>query len=294
MIRFDVLQPKTIPEAIQMLNQHGSSARALAGGTDLLVAMKLRHQRPRYLVNLKGLSGMRGIAWHEGKGLRIGALTRIRELVASALIGEHFPVLQQAAGALGSVQVRNLATVGGNLCNASPSADTAPALMALDAQVCIFGSAGERRVPLEAFFAGPGRTMLRPAELLTEIWVPSSAPRSGGCYVKHGSRKSMDCAVVGVAVRVSLQDSTTRCGEARIVLGAVAPTPVRATAAEDMLQERELSESLVQQAAEAAVLDTRPISDLRGSACYRQDLVPALVGRAIREAWAAAGGVQLG
>jgi carbon-monoxide dehydrogenase medium subunit len=289
MITFDVLHPKTVPEAIQMLEQHGSAARPLAGGTDLLVALKLRHLRPRYLVNLKGLPGTRGIEWYEGQGARIGALTRIRDVVASPVVEEHFPILQQAASVLGSVQVRNLATIGGNLCNASPSADMAPALIALDAQVRICGRAEERQVPLESFFSGPGRTVLRPGELLTAIWVPRSPLRSGGCYVKYGTRRSMDCAVVGVAATIALHDSMARCREARIVLGAVAPTPVRAVAAEGVLQNQMLSESLLHQAAEAAALAARPITDVRGSACYRQDLVPVLVARAVRQAWEAAG-----
>lgn len=289
MIRFDVLQPKTMPEAIQMLDQHGSAAQPLAGGTDLLVALKLRHLRPRYLVNLKGIPGIRGIEWHAGQGASIGALTRIRDLVASPVIKERFPILRQAASALGSVQVRNLATIGGNLCNASPSADTAPALIALGAHVRIHGPAGERQVPIEAFFSGPGRTVLRPGELLTQIWIPQNPPRSGGSYVKHGARRSMDCAVVGVAAMIILHDSMARCREARIVLGAVAPTPVRAVSAEVVLRNKILSECLLRQAGEAAVQGTSPITDVRGSACYRQDLVRVLVVRAVRQAWEAAG-----
>ncbi len=287
MTGFDVLEPQTLSEAIGLLQQHGATARPFAGGTDLMVAIKLHHLRPRYLVNLKRLPGLEGVRQERG-GLRIGALTKIADLADSPLVREWCPMLAQAAGELGSLQVRNVATVGGNLCNASPSADTAPALIALEAQAHMVGPGGERTVPLEQFFTGPGTTVLAEGELLTHLWLPRPSSRSGGVYLKSGTRKSMDCAVVGVGVLLETDKEGTACARARIVLGAVAPTPVRAREAEALLREGQIDAVDLKRVGQAASSATAPIDDVRGSAAYRRELVQVLVPRAIRLAWEAA------
>ncbi len=287
MPRFDVLEPQTLPEAVGLLRQHGATARPLAGGTDLMVAINLRHLQPRYLVNLKHIPGLEGIEL-EQDGLRIGSLTKVADLAESTLIRERYSLLAQAAGELGSVQVRNLATVGGNLCNASPSADTAPALIALDSQAHIVGPAGERVVPLEGFFTGPGTTVLGEGELLTHLWLPLPSPRAGGCYLKSSTRKTMDCAVVGIGVLLEADEARSICVRARIVLGATAPTPIRAREAEAFLLDRPFTAVDLDQVGQAAASAATPIDDVRGSAGYRREMVRVLAPRAIRQAWLAA------
>jgi carbon-monoxide dehydrogenase medium subunit len=183
---------------------------------------------------------------------------------------------------VGSVQVRNLATVGGNVCNAAPSADMVAPLMALDAEAVIAGRGGRRRVPLAAFFVGVRRTVLVADELLVELAVPAARPGSGGCYLRHTPRRELDIAVVGVASQVTLLGGV--CTEARIVLAAVAPTPVRATAAEQALQGQPVTPQQIERAAELAVVAAQPISDQRGSAEFRRHLVRVLTRRTLSAA----------
>jgi len=196
-----------------------------------------------------------------------------------------YPGLAQAARELGSIQVRNRATIVGNICRASPSADTLPPLIADGATVKMFGPAGERTVPLEGFFTGPGKTVLAPGELVTEIAVPPPPPRTGKHYLKHGRRKAMELATVGVAVSVTLDADT--CRQIRIALGAVAPTVIRARQAEDTLRGRALDGAAIEAAAQIAMGECRPISNVRGSAEYRREMVGVLTQRAIRQAMGA-------
>jgi carbon-monoxide dehydrogenase medium subunit len=218
--------------------------------------------------------------------LTLGALATVRQVETSPLVQQHYPGLAQAARELGSIQVRNRATVAGNICRASPSADTPPPLIAADARVTLFNPAGERSLPLEEFFTGPGQTVLAPNEILLVITAPPPPPHTGHVYLKHGRRRAMELATVGVAVRVTLAGDV--CRTVRIVLGAVAPTALRATEAESLLTGIAPDDERIEQAARAAMAAARPISDVRASADYRREMVGVLTRRAIRQALAQA------
>jgi carbon-monoxide dehydrogenase medium subunit len=223
----------------------------------------------------------------DASGLRVGAAVSARALERHAIVRSTYAALSESAALVGSVQVRNLATLGGNLCNAAPSADMAPPLLALEAEAVITGPKGERRVPFASFFTGVRRTVLAPDELLVEIAVPAPGPRSGGNYLRHTPRRELDIAVVGVASQLTLSDGV--CAKARIALAAVAPTPVRATAAEQALEGKAVTPQLLEKAAELAVGAAKPISDQRGSADFRRHLVRVLTLRTLRTALARAG-----
>lgn len=232
------------------------------------------------LVDLKGVPELCGVEAVGGKGLRIGALTTLHEIETSAQVIRDCPALGYAAGCVGSLQVRNRGTIGGNLANASPAADTAPMLLALDAEVELMSVRGSRVLPIDSFFRGPGETALGPAELLARIIVPLQPPGTRAQYLKLGPRRAMDIAVVGVAVSLTMQDGI--CERARVALGAVGPTPLRARSAEAVLTGKTVDDALAIQAAEAAVADCSPIDDVRASAWYRREMVRVLVRRAIR------------
>lgn len=283
---FDYFAPSSVDQAIALLSQHKGKARPLAGGTDLLPQVKNKLATPAALIDLKKISSLRGISYDAGLGLRIGALTTHTEILTNRDIASHYPVLAQAAGTIGSVQVRNKGTVGGNLCHAVPSADMAPPLIALGATAVIQGSGGQRELPLEEFFTGPNQTVLKEDELLVELKLPTPAPRSGAVFLKHGVRKAMEIAVVCVASCVSLQEGV--CSGARITLGAVAPTPLRARQAESLLSGKALSQDLAARAGAAAAQEARPINDLRGSIDYRRAIVQALTTRTLMQASALA------
>jgi carbon-monoxide dehydrogenase medium subunit len=215
-------------------------------------------------------------------GLRFGALVTTREIETHPLVKTHYPDLIEAVEQLGSIQVRNRATVAGNICRASPSADTLPPLIANGASVRLFGHRGERTVSLETFFTGPGKTVCEPNEILVEISLPAPVPNSGRMYIKHGRRKAMELATVGVSVVLDMDGEI--CQRAVIVLGAVAPTPIRTPKAEAVLADQRLTDTVIAQAAETAMNEARPISDVRSSAAYRREMVRVLTARAIRGA----------
>jgi CO/xanthine dehydrogenase FAD-binding subunit len=197
---FTYLTPTTLDEAIRLLAEHGREARVLAGGTDLLLRMRTGEWRPRCVVNIKQLPGLLGIGFDPDSGLRLGAMVTAADLVRSEVVQAHYPALAQGAAVMASVQIRNLATVGGNLCNAAPSADLAPPLIALGGSAVIAGPEGQRRVPLDEFFLGPGQTILAPDELLVAITLPFPRPGSAAVYLKNSPRQAMDIAVVGVGL----------------------------------------------------------------------------------------------
>jgi len=284
--KFEYFAPTSLDEAIQLLSRDGNGGRALAGGTDLVVQMKeggAKFPMPSYVVSLRRLPEIKGIEFGEREGLRIGAGVTMAEVAESALIRERYPLIAEGAGLVGSLQTMNMATVGGNVCNAAPSADIVPPLLACDADAVIAGPSGRRTLPLEEFFLGPGVTTLQPRELLVELLAPPPAPRTGGAYARHTPRKQMDIAVVGVGVALTLSASDV-IERARIALGAVAPTPVRAREAEAVLVGQAVSDGVFAQAAEAAAAECRPISDIRGSAEFRRHLVRVMTERLLREA----------
>ncbi|MFC2019319.1 FAD binding domain-containing protein [Chloroflexota bacterium] len=283
-MRFEYLAPATIAEAVSLLVKHNGKARVIATGTDLLVKVANRSIEAEYVVDITAITGLDYIELDEKGGLKIGALATMRTLETSAELGQSYPIISQAAGNVASVAIRNIATVGGNLCNAAPSADTAPALIALTARVRLVGPDGERVVPLEDFFTGPGSTALKTGELLVEIIVSPPLPHTKGAYLKHSIRGTVDLAIVGVAVVATLEPDRRLCRDIKIVLGAVAPVPLRALEAEEVLRGKKITPALTQQCARVAAGEAHPISDVRASAEYRTKMVRVITERAIREA----------
>jgi CO/xanthine dehydrogenase FAD-binding subunit len=280
--RFDLQLPGSVEECLSILADRGAAARVVAGGTDLVPQLRNGLLRPTCVVDLSGIAELRRLARANGS-LGIGPLVTARTLEQDAMIRTRLPALAESGALVGSVQVRNLASVGGNLCNAAPSADMAPPLLALDAEAVIAGPRGQRRVPLADFFLGVRQTVLEPDELLVEIRVPDPGPRSGGSYLRHTPRRELDIAVVGVSSQLTLADG--RCAKARIALAAVAPTPVRAPEAERALEGQPLTPEAIARAATLAAAAARPISDQRGSADFRRHLVRVLTRRTLTLAW---------
>ena len=283
MRRFELLLPESVEDGLRILAERGAAARVVAGGTDLVPQLKNGVLRPACVVDLSGIAELRRLAPSNGAPLEIGPLVTARALECDAGVRAGYPALAESAALVGSVQVRNLATVGGNLCNAAPSADMAPPLLALDAEAVIAGRRGRRAVPLAEFFLGVRRTVLAPDELLVDIRLPRPGPRSGGSYLRHTPRRELDIAVVGVASQLTLADG--RCAKARIALAAVAPTPLRAREAEQALEGRPISPEALAGAATLATEAVRPISDQRGSAEFRRHLVRVLTRRTLEIAW---------
>ena len=277
--RPEYLRPDTIEEAISLLLKYKEKAKAIAGGTDLLIKLKKGAVVPEYIINLKGIPNLETITHDETEGLRIGALATIRSLEISPLIRNKFNALAKAASELGTLQVRNHATIGGNLCNAAPSAETAPALLVLEARLKIAGADGERVVPIEDFFTGPGQTILCCHEILTEIQIPNPLPQSSSVYIASTLRRALDLANVGVAVVTTIDGETLK--DVKIALGSVAPTPIRARGAEVTLRGKKLDAALLREASLAAVEEASPIDDIRSSAKYRRRMIRLLVEKAI-------------
>jgi carbon-monoxide dehydrogenase medium subunit len=290
MNRFEYREARTIDEAVEMLSQD-DGGRMVAGATDVLIRWRQGAWKPRYVLNIKRIPGLDEVHYNPAEGLRLGALVKIRTLEQHPLIRQHYPALTQAATAFAGVQIRNLATLGGNVCNASPAGDTLPALLAYGASCHLAGPGGTRVVPLAEFVQGPSQTTLRPAELLVELRLPSPLPRTGALYMKHSPRSTMDIATIGVASVVSLADEV--CQQVRIVLGAVAPTVIRAPGAEALLTGHTPDAERLQQAAQAAMAAASPIDDIRGTAAHRRAIVRPLVQRTLHYAVQMAQGADL-
>jgi CO/xanthine dehydrogenase FAD-binding subunit len=281
-MRFEYIAPKDLGETLSVLSEYGKKARVIAGGTDLLMQMKGNLKKPDYVVDIGGIPELSYIDFNERLGLRVGAATTVRGLETSALLKEKYPVISESARQLGSIAIRNVATLGGNLCNASPSAEMAPALLGLSAKVKIAKRDGERVIPLDGFFVGPGETVLEDGELLTEIQVPPALNKSAGVYLSHTTRGSIDLSIASVAAIISLSGNS--CHDIKLALGAVAPTPMRARKAEEVMRGQEFTEDLIQATAKIAADESLPIADVRASSDYRKHLVRVLVFRAIEQA----------
>ena len=281
-MRFDYLQPSTVDECVGLLAKHGKNAKIIAGGTDLMLKARARMISPEYVIDITGIPSLCQIADDGEGGLRIGAASTVRDVSVSAAVVEKFPLLATAAGLIGSVGIRNVATIGGNVCNASPSAECSPALLCLSATARIVGPKGERVVPLSEFFVGPGVSVLEPEELLVDIHVPASKPGTRGVYLKNSPRGSIDLAIVSVATVGTFAQEDGACKEIRVALGAVAATPIRAENAEKILRGKVLDDSLIASAAQAAADEARPITDVRASAEYRKEMVRVFTQRALR------------
>jgi carbon-monoxide dehydrogenase medium subunit len=301
MKKFDYLRPKTLEEALSLLNQHGKKAKLIAGGTDVIVMIKQKTISPDVLISLRGIPGLDRIQYDGA--LRIGAMATHRRLETSDVIRKEFSALGDAVDYLGSIQIRNVATIGGNICTAAPSADTATPLLALGAQVKIKSLHKERTVPIEEFFTGPGETTLKKGEIVTELVVPKPRPNTGSAYWKHQRRLALDLPILGVSTLLTLDKSTVSCSdmlctaspissilhtmeqdelvckEVRIALGVAAPVPIRAAKAENLLRGEKISDELLEEVAEAAAQEAQPRDTLRGEAWYRRDMIRVLVKR---------------
>jgi CO/xanthine dehydrogenase FAD-binding subunit len=278
--KFEVIAPRTLKEAVQLLTQYGAKARILAGGTDLLPKLKARDIGPlEALIDLRKVPDLNYIEYDGGRGGRIGALTTLRSIETSVVLKNKYSLLTQAAGSVGSLQVRNRGTLAGNICNAVPSADMAPSLLVLEAEVRLTGPRGQRSVKIGDFFSGPNQTAIDIGEIVTEIRIPEPPARAKGVYLKLSPRAAMDLAVVGVAALVAVESGI--CKDVRLALGAVAPTPIRARSAEKILMGQKVSPELIEKTAREAAAQSRPIDDHRASAEYRREMVGTLTARAI-------------
>ena len=281
---FEIFQPSSLREASAIVKEKGLGGRFLAGGTDLLIAVKEKGLTPGYIVDLKRIAGLSGIREEKDGSVAIGALTTMREVETSPVVLKKYPFLAQSAAEVGSVQIRNRATIGGNMANATPSADVAPALLVLEAKAKIAGLNGERTIELEQLFRGPGQTVMSPEEILTAIVIPPVSPALVGEYIKFSPREMMDLAYIGVSVALVLNGNQKRCEKARIALGAVSPTPMRARGAENLLEGQILTEELAEKAGAEAAAESKPISDVRSSAEYRREMVRVNTKRALLNA----------
>jgi len=282
--RFQYHEPKSLDEAITLMGEIGEEAALLAGGTDLLVNMKRGKLSPKHLVWLSRAEELKEVRRSDGS-LSIGPCMTVADLSVQEEIKSDFSGLAEAAGSLGSPLVRNLATVGGNIVTARPAADLPPPLIAYGARVVLKKGDGERSVPLEEFLQGPGQTTIQHREILSSILLDIPQPFSGGAYMKLGLRKSLEISVVNVAAFLALEGPSGPIREARVVLGAVAPKPVRSPQAEGVLIGREPDDRLFQEAGEEAAGDARPIDDFRGSADYRREMVKVLTKRTLLKAY---------
>ena len=292
MKNFDYFEPETKEEVFSLLrNYPKDEVIILTGGTDILPEMKGKTRFPQCLVNIKRLKDLNQILYVENDQiLRIGALAKLGEVERHPLIRRKFAILASAAHSVGSVQIRNLATIGGNICRAAPSADTVPALLVLESRLRIASSTNERTIPMDKFFLGPGETVLKHGEILAEIIIPEVPKHSGGVYMKHSPRRAMDLAVVGVAAMVCLENNNGLCRDVKIALGAVAPTPVRAYKAESALKGNKLTKDLILEVSKSIPKEAKPISDLRASAKYREEMLVALTRRSLTQAFETARG----
>lgn len=274
--------PESLKEAIFLLSQHRGNSTLVAGGTDLITRIKDKVLLPDCLINIGNIGDLRYIEADDKVGLRIGTLTTVASITKSSLIRSKYGILACAADSLANPTVRSRATVGGNLCNAAPSADTVPAFIVMGASVKIDSEAGERTVPVEDFFTGPGQTVLKNGEILVEVRIPEPPAASRGVYIKQKRRRGADLAVVGAATMVLIEDGIL--ADVKIALGAVAPTPIRARKAEEILKGKKPEDGLFEEAGKLASGESSPIDDTRSSADYRRKMVGILVKRVLKEA----------
>jgi carbon-monoxide dehydrogenase medium subunit len=281
---FKYCRPESLPELEGLLSKNKGKAKILAGGTDLLVQMKGGTQNPSVLIDIGNIEALKGILYEDGKGIEILAGTKIAAIEESLLIRDKLYALYNAVTFLGSPQVRAMATLGGNLCNASPCSDTVPILMALGSELVIANGKSERRLPSESFLLDDRMVDLKAEEYLKSVMIPEQPKAAGSAYLCRMLRRAMEIDIVNVGLWLSV-DKDKRCRDIRIALGSVAPIPIRAREAEDSLRAQAISEESVQRAGDVASTEVAPIDDIRGSAEYRRQMVKILVMRAIKEAY---------
>ena len=275
---FDYWAAPGLDEALNELDLHGADAKVIAGGTDLVLNLKKKNIQPRRVISLHNLNELDFVQSDDSR-VRIGALTKHADFAANPFLKQHLPILCEAVGLIGSWQIRNVGTIGGNICNASPAADSAPALLVLNAQLIAASKKGEKKIPIESFFCGPGETILETGQILKEIVIELPKQRSAGCYLKLRRRKAVDVSLVGVAFQAETESDGKTLAKVGIALGGVAPTPVRAPEAEAILVGLTLNEAItkVSDCAKMAVKTASPIDDVRASASYRRTIVDVFV-----------------
>ena len=273
---YDYVKPGSLKEVFGLLKKHGPKATLIAGGTDVMINIKNKELSPEVLISLRGLEELRYI--EKNHGYHIGALTTHRMLEQSDMIKAELSALHDAASQVGSLQIRNVATVGGNICNAAPSADTAGPLLALGATVVSEGPDGRREVPIADFFEGPSKTVLKSDEVLVEFHIPEEPGRFGSAYWKHSRRKAMDLPLLGIAVAVTLTEDK-EISNAIIGLTVAAPVPMRAYKAEEFLKAKRLDNEVLAEAGRIASSEASPRDSLRGKAWYRREMIEVFVPR---------------
>lgn len=276
--RFEYLKPKTVREVCHLLAEHGTAAKIFAGGTDLLVLMRDKIVKPKYLIDVKGIDELHELSYDEKKGLSIGSTVTLNQITESNVVKKYFGVLWSTANSLGDPTLRNRATLVGNICNASPASDMAPALLLLDAEVEVVSEDGGRTIPIQRFFAGVKRTSLKPKEFVKLVRIPSKFKGARGCYLKWGRTRGEDLAVVGVA---GLVDPTKKL--MRIALSSVAPTPLRILDAKKMPDERSSINEQINKVVSMVLDKISPISDVRGSREYRVHMAEVLTRRILEQ-----------
>jgi CO/xanthine dehydrogenase FAD-binding subunit len=287
---FDYVRATSREHVVELLRQQGKDVRLLSGGTDLLVRMRDGFFQPKVVLDVKHLPGMQEIVFDPRTGLTVGAAVAMNRVAHHPDVLTHYPLLAEAANSVASYQIRNRATVGGNLCNCSPAADTAPAILVLEGRLVLFGPGGEREVPAEEFFLGPGKSAMAAAEFMTGMRLPVLPPGGVGRYLKLGRNKAGDLAIVSVAVYGFPRKSNPSGYGFRIALGSVAPIPLRAAAAEAVLASEPPGASCFARAAQEAMAAASPIDDVRASAAYRRAMVHNLTEQALSEVWQELGG----
>ena len=284
--KFELYLPESIEEACKLRNELGPAAEIVAGGTDVFVKMHNGEYRPKFIVDIKNIPELKGIKGDEKTGLDIGAMVTLHESETCDIILKHYPVLFEGVNTIGSLQIRNRGTLGGNICTAAPSADGIGPLLVLNASCGVQGLKGKRTIPLEGFFPGPLQTVLKKDEVLVRILVPPVTGKNGSAYYKYGRRKAMEIALMGITAYVEVGADGKSCSDARIALATSAPTPVRAKKTEAYLKGKDLSDPDVLKAAGKLVLEeAKPRSSWRSSAEFRQNLLQNLVPKIIQRAY---------
>ena len=279
MKRFNYCQPQSLKEAYSLMDKAAGSAKYIAGGTDILWRIRQKAVVPDELISLRGIEGLRGI--HHNGGLFLGGMTLFRDIERDPAVARDYPALEQAASLLATPQIRNMATIGGNLCNAAPSADAAPPLLVMGAVLVLEGPGGQREVPIEQFFKGPGQTVMNHNEVLTQIRIPKLEPHTGSAFLKVG-RLKQDIAVVNAAALVVMEGKI--CRKCRVAFGAVAPVPLRLKGAEKIVEGEEIGPALLDRVADMAEKEISPISDVRSTDEYRRVMSRILAKEAIKKA----------
>lgn len=285
---FEYVAPQTPAEAYETIVRLGDKAKILAGGTDLVILMKDKIVSPEYVIDITKVEEFEGIKYEPGKGMEIGATTKNSEIQYSEIVQQKYPALAYACGEIGSSAVRNMGTIGGNSCNASPSAETPGPLIAYGAKIVLGSSSGERELPLEDFILGVRNIDLKPGEVVIKFKLPEPSPKMVAKYAYMGARDANEIDCVNMAVAMELEDDKKTIKSVKLIMGSVFVKPLVSSGVPDLLKGQKLTDELVKKAAATAQSEAKPISDVRASAEYRNDIVGVLAHRLLKEAYAAA------